>query len=193
MIDHTLTAPASGPTPFEFTTSTQLDIWGDYLPSEFLADYLLPKATALPVETCTQTSYFERTDIVRQIHVKPTDLPPTRHGGPPIYGDASYYRWKLDKLNQPYLSHCCHPDDSLPLSRPEPCPYTYNGKCSKLKPWMVIVAAVIPSILLLVQAAITYCGVSICGSQLNQVGMIKALLILLSCLPKKPRRRPLER
>ncbi|KAK0672605.1 hypothetical protein QBC41DRAFT_216882 [Cercophora samala] len=144
MIDHTLTAPASCPTPFEFTTSFRLQGWGDRLPDEFLTDYLLPKATILPGETVTRAGAYP--SILREIHVKPTDLPPTRHGGPPVDGDAAFYRWSLESYNQSFLAHCHLRGEPRPADR---CPYTYAGKCSTIELWKIIIAAVIPFIFLL--------------------------------------------
>ncbi|KAK4194622.1 hypothetical protein QBC40DRAFT_290410 [Triangularia verruculosa] len=150
MIDHILTAPASCPTPFETTTSTPLHSWGDNLPSEFITEYLLPKATVVSAETYTRTNLYSPpiTEVVRKIHVKSTDLPPTRHGGRPMYGNQ-LYNLDLDKLNQSYVQNCYLPDQPRPPTQAELCPYTYAGKCSKLESWMVIVAAIIPSIFVL--------------------------------------------
>ncbi|VBB84218.1 Putative protein of unknown function [Podospora comata] len=151
IIHHTLTAPASCPTSFEYTTSTPLSNWGDYLPSEFLTEYLLPKATILPVKSHTST-YHESltiTKMTRTIHVKAADLPPTRYGGPPLNGNYPFYRLDLDMLNTSYVQHCYLPGEPRPPTQAELCPYTYAGKCSRLEPWMIIVAAVIPSIILL--------------------------------------------
>ncbi|KAK4652907.1 hypothetical protein QC762_0078070 [Podospora pseudocomata] len=142
-IDHTLTAPASCPTPFEFTTSHLLSYWGDRLPSEFLDEYMLPKATVFPVYTTTPSYRGAYPSPVREIHVKPTDLPPTRSGGLPRYGDAGFVISDLKSFNQSYITHCHLPGE------PRPCPYSYAGKCSKIEPWKIIVAAVIPSIFLL--------------------------------------------
>ncbi|CAP71396.1 uncharacterized protein PODANS_6_2350 [Podospora anserina S mat+] len=144
IIDHILTAPASCPTPFEFTTSTSLQPWAGWFPSEFLTEYMLPKATVLPVQTHSTKGY--NPSLVREIHVKPTDLPPTRHGGPHA---RTYYDSVVSSLNTTYVQECHRPGGPRPLTQEERCPYTYAGKCSKVEPWKVIIATVIPSVFLL--------------------------------------------
>lgn len=154
LVDVTLTAPTSCPTPFEYTTETNLKYWA-YVPS-VLTPIMSSKAS---VETHVMTRVDEMYSYVSHnyerilytttshmtyttFHVKATDLPPIRRPesqGSTYYGDI-YYN---------YMMHCFLPGEEDPRIRAANCPYTYAGQCSKIKPWILILAIALPIIFLI--------------------------------------------
>ncbi|KAK0716569.1 hypothetical protein B0T21DRAFT_296190, partial [Apiosordaria backusii] len=151
-VDVTFTAPASCPTPFEFTTFANLGSYHDSVPSA-VSPFLLPKAT---VEEATST--YTRTVVTplreprttvtetlpgthTTFHLQPTDLPPVLR---PDISDSG-----LVWVDWYYVQNCYRPGEENPKKKAEMCPYTYGGKCSKVEPWVINVAAVFPSVFLL--------------------------------------------
>ncbi|KAK4194066.1 hypothetical protein QBC40DRAFT_291449 [Triangularia verruculosa] len=161
VVDMTLTAPASCPTLFEYTTTIDLRFIGDGLPKSFISSELLPKGT-VEAQTFTETRTLlspilggtPRTTVTQTlvaafttIHIKPTDLPPIR---PAALAEDDYpYYPHLGFVSSYYIQNCYLPGQERPLTKEETCPYTYAGACSHTEPWVVIVAAVIPSVFLL--------------------------------------------
>ncbi|KAK4195614.1 hypothetical protein QBC40DRAFT_288834 [Triangularia verruculosa] len=151
VVDLTFTAPASCPTPFEYTTTTRLGPWD--FPSP-LSAILRPKATVetqltrytrtivtssegfprvTSIETLTETSTY--------FHLKPTDVAPTLR---PHTDDD-----RFSVFNSYYIQNCDTPEtaeERWRLQELSKCPENYHawsGGCHPIALWAVIVVAVV--------------------------------------------------
>ncbi|VBB82136.1 Putative protein of unknown function [Podospora comata] len=157
LVDYTITAPTSCPTPFEYTTEVNLRTSAS-VPTPL--SEILHSMASVETDVVTYTRFVATTDSsthrwVQQtsyytyttLHVKATDLPPARR--PP----ADYYRY--DQINYRYIENCFLPGEKDPRPNPfgaeakQKCPHKAFGRCSKIPEEPAIILATVGTLFVL--------------------------------------------